>query len=76
MELYTQFKRPKKVFVEKNSGEIRVEKAGYISAEKRIENLMLSGKRLVQSRTDYFDFPDGKEVDLQFNDIPDQRISI
>lgn len=52
---------------EKNSGEILIEKAGYISAEKRITNLMLAGQRLVESRKAQYDFPDGN-VDEDFSD--------
>ena len=52
---------------EKNSGEILIEKAGYISAEKRITNLMLAGQRLVESRKAQYDFPDGK-IDETFSD--------
>lgn len=67
MEFYTQWKRPKKVYVEINSGEIRVEKAGYISAQKRIENLILAGQRLVKSRSESYDF--NGEPDLEYVDI-------
>lgn len=52
---------------EVNSGEIRTEKQGYISAQTRIENLILAGQRLTQSRKDQYDFPDGK-IDFEFND--------
>lgn len=45
---------------EKNSGELKTERAGYIPAQKRIENLMLAGQRLVSSRKEMYDFPDGK----------------
>lgn len=69
MEFYTHWKRPTKKNYEKNSGEILVEKVGYISAQKRIENLMLAGERLVASRTEAFDFAEGKEPDLEFSDF-------
>lgn len=67
MEFYTQWKRPDKVNYEINSGEIRVEKAGYISAQKRIENLILAGQRLVASRSDQYDF--AGEPDLDYVDL-------
>lgn len=52
---------------EQNSGELKVERSGYISAETRITNLMLAGQRLVQSRKEAYDFPDGK-IDTDFYD--------
>lgn len=52
---------------EQNSGITLVERAGYISAQVRIENLMLAGQRLVQARKEMYDFPDGK-IDFDFND--------
>lgn len=55
---------PKKLEV--NSGEKKVETAGYLSAEQRITNLMLAGQRLVESRAQMYDF-DG-EVDEDFYD--------
>lgn len=44
---------------ERNSGQRLVEKQGYISAQKRIENLMLAGRRLDIARKEQYDFPDG-----------------
>lgn len=44
---------------ETNNGQRLVEKQGYISAQKRIENLMLAGQRLNIARKEQFDFPDG-----------------
>jgi len=60
---YDHIKQPP----ESNSGITKVERAGYIPAQKRIENLMLAGQRLVQSRKEAFDFPDGK-IDFSFTD--------
>lgn len=48
------------------SGEILVEKAGYIDLQKRIENMMLAGNRLVEGRKEMYDF-DG-DVDEDFYD--------
>jgi len=48
-------------------GGSKVDRAGYISGQKRIENLMNAGARLVQSRREMYDFPDG-EVDEDFYD--------
>nr|QJB20220.1 MAG: hypothetical protein [Microvirus sp.] len=39
-----------------NNGKIITETAGYISAQKRIENLMLAGQRLIASRNAMYDF--------------------
>lgn len=52
---------------EKNSGITIVERAGYISAQKRIENMILAGQRLVEYRKQQFDF-DGNEIDEDFQD--------
>lgn len=52
---------------EVNSGELKTERSGYIPAQKRIENLMLAGQRLVTSRKEMYDFPDGK-IDEDYTD--------
>lgn len=52
---------------EKNSGISKVEKAGYITAKKRIENMILAGQRLIQSRKEQYDFVDS-EPDESFDD--------
>lgn len=39
-----------------NSGELLVETAGYVSAQKRIESIMLAGQRLVEARREMFDY--------------------
>lgn len=59
----TDFKRTPP---EKNSGKSIVESAGYIPAQKRIENMILAGQRLVDSRKEQYDF-DG-EVDEDYTD--------
>ena len=66
MRFNTQYDRVKQP-PESNSGITLVERAGYISAQVRIENLMLAGQRLVQARKEMYDFPDGK-IDLNFTD--------
>lgn len=58
-----RFKTPPEV----NSGKTLVETAGYISAQKRIENMILAGQRLVDYRKQQFDFPDGK-IDEFYDD--------
>lgn len=52
-------------------GKIIVELAGYIPVQKRIENIMDAGHRLVESRTAeaYYHFKTGEEIDLDFEDI-------
>lgn len=67
MKFNTKYNYEKYSQPEKNSGETLVEKAGYISAQKRIENMILAGQRLVDYRKSQFDFPDG-EIDEDFND--------
>lgn len=66
MRFNTQYDRVRQP-AETNSGITLVERAGYISAQVRIENLMLAGQRLVQARKEMYDFPDGK-IDLNFTD--------
>lgn len=50
-------------FPEFNSGKKLVETAGYIPAQKRIENLMLAGQRLVAHRMELYDCPAGENFD-------------
>lgn len=50
-----------------NSGKKLVETAGYIPAQKRIENLMLAGQRLVAHRMELYDCPAGETFD---EDLP------
>lgn len=59
---YTKHSQP-----EQNHAKCLVEKAGYISAQKRIESMILAGQRLVDYRKNQFDFPDGK-IDEDFDD--------
>ena len=66
MRFNTQYDRVRQP-AESNSGITLVERAGYIPAQQRIENLMLAGQRLVQARKELYDFPDGK-IDLNFTD--------
>lgn len=53
---------------EKNSGQVIVERTGYIPAQKRIENLINAGQRLKDFRSDQFDFPDEKSINDEFFD--------
>lgn len=52
---------------EVNLGEVLVEKAGYIPAKVRIENMILAGQRLVEHRREMYDF-DGEDIDESFSD--------
>ena len=52
---------------EARSGRVLVETAGYMSAEKRITNLLLAGQRLDSARKEAYDFPDG-QIDEKFVD--------
>lgn len=49
---------------EVNSGEIIVETAGYVSAERRITALMLAGQRLVESRMAEYDYGPNDDPDM------------
>lgn len=52
---------------EVNSGTDITERAGYIPAKMRIEQMILAGQRLRSYRAEQFDFPDGK-IDESFSD--------
>ena len=53
---------------EVNKGPSHVEKAGYIPAQARIENMMLAGQRLVAHRAEMYDFKELKDIDENFID--------
>ena len=61
---YTHEKSPGEV----NLGKNLVEKAGYIPAQARIENMILAGQRLVEHRKEMYDFSDGNDIDESFTD--------
>ena len=64
----TQYNREKHTrHPEVNSGEILVETAGYLSTEKRINNMLLAGQRLMESRRIQYDLEgdyDNEDIDL------------
>lgn len=45
-----------------------VERAGYIPAQARIENMILAGQRLIEHRAQMYDFDSGIEPDNDFYD--------
>nr|QJB21690.1 MAG: hypothetical protein [Microvirus sp.] len=55
---------------EENTGPVLVERAGYISPQKQVENLILAGKRLQAFRMENseYDFQPGQVVDEDFTD--------
>ena len=61
---YTHEKSPGEV----NLGKNLVEKAGYIPAQARIENMILAGQRLIEHRKELYDFSDGNDIDETFSD--------
>lgn len=61
---YTHQKSPGEV----NLGKNLVEKAGYIPAQARIENMILAGQRLIEHRKELYDFSDGNDIDETFSD--------
>jgi len=61
---YSHEKSPGEV----NLGKNLVEKAGYIPAQTRIENMILAGQRLVEHRKEMYDFSDGKDIDENYID--------
>lgn len=61
---YTHQKSPGEV----NLGKKLVERAGYIPAQARIENMILAGQRLIEHRKEMYDFSDGNDIDETFSD--------
>lgn len=57
-----------KSFPEVNIGKRLVEKAGYIPAKDRIENMILAGQRLIEHRMSMYDFDSNKELDESYYD--------
>lgn len=66
MEFRTQYKGSLGT-KEKNLEPDMVERAGYISAQKRIENLIDAGHRLQEYRSSAFDFPSEQEAKANGN---------
>lgn len=58
---------------EVNSGRVVVEQAGYISKQKRIDNIIAAGQRLIAARSEMFDFPPGVEPDIDAPMDPTRR---
>lgn len=53
-------------------GVSKTERAGYIPAKTRIENMILAGQRLVEVRKEMYDFYD-EPVDVNFDDPTRKR---
>ena len=70
MKFNTHFIRERSA-PEVNQGETLVEKAGYISAQERIENMILAGQRLVDYRRARHDFEGDEDLDEYFEDQPE-----
>lgn len=66
-KFYTQFVRPEKK-PEFNSGELKTEMKGYIPPRAQVENLILSGKKLVEYRREAYDFGVDEKIDDTFED--------
>lgn len=67
--MYTQRKRPPRKS-EMNTGELKMETAGYIPAKDQIMNIINAGRRLENYRRENYDFEPGqKEYDFP---IPDR----
>lgn len=64
---FDKYNRPVRI-PEKNTGETLVEVKGYITAEKRINDMINAGMRLQESRKELYDFYDGNAADLSFSD--------
>lgn len=57
-----------KPFYEKGGGKVIVEKAGYVSANDRIQAIINAGQRLNEYRKEQFHFQADQEVPEDFND--------
>ena len=55
---------PRHAVAEKNNGPVMVDRAGYVSGEKRINALMAAGMNLMAARREEFDTYDGTEPEL------------
>ena len=64
---FDKYNRPVRI-LEKNTGEMLVEVKGYITAEKRINDMINAGVRLQESRKELYDFYDGNPANLSFSD--------
>ena len=67
MQFQTRYTHQKTI-PEANIGKRLVEKAGYIPAKDRIENMILAGQRLIEHRMSMYDFDSNKELDESFYD--------
>ena len=67
IQFWTAYDRPP-VKPEMNKDEKLVETAGYIPAQKRIENMINAGQRLVEYRKSQYDFEDESSIDPNFKD--------
>lgn len=65
MQFQTHYNRTPSL-PEANCGITQTEKAGYIPAKIRIENMMLAGQRLVAHRAEMYDFGTGVEPDEDY----------
>ena len=64
---FTPYKRPNQ-YLESNNQETVVDRVGYMSAQKRIENMILAGQRLKDFRAEQFDFSSENEIDFDASD--------
>jgi len=60
MKFNTPYQRVRQA-PEKNNQLRKIEVAGYIPAKKRIENIINAGMRLMEARSNQYDFPDGND---------------
>lgn len=69
MDFYTAYTvRNRQRKYEKVDNHSETERAGYIPAKNRIENLILAGQRLKVARAELYDFGPDDEVDESFSD--------
>lgn len=69
MQFHTQFQDKEIPFkFDEGGGPCEVETAGYIPAQKQIENMIAAGRRLQDYRREQFDFNPGEEIDEDFYD--------
>lgn len=75
MEYRVGYLKTWKKDMDKGGGTSKTETSGYVPVDRRIENLMLAGHRLVESRKaeDYYNFHPNDEIDLSYDDPTRQK---
>lgn len=68
MDFYTNYGKRPKLTLSYNSGELKVEAAGYRPAYKEIASMIISGQSFEKSRED-FAYPDEASIEKEVNHV-------